>query len=108
MTPRRKSISQFLNINKEEAELKVKRNTLRSQVLAVDNEQESNQKRVRAEAVDFDWIFNSNVVNGIVSDNAVNMIMLLSDQSRSELFITKAIRIFIELMWSKYQPAIIQ
>ena len=37
---------------------------------------------MRAEAVDFDWIFNANEVNGVISDNAVNMIMLLSEQTR--------------------------
>jgi hypothetical protein len=84
--------------------LKIRRNTLRNQDLQTENEQESAYKRVRAEAIDFDWIFKGSPEN----DNAVNMIKLLSSQERTQLFITRSVRVFIELMWAEYQPAIVK
>lgn len=91
-------VMSIFNQVKQEKELREKRNKLRDQDLQTNNEKESAYKRVRAEAIDFDWIFKGSEKN----DNAKNMILLLSAQDRSELFITRSIRVFIELMWQQY------
>lgn len=83
----------FSEIN-EMNELRKRRKELRPQQLNIHDHADSNYKRVNIEAVDFDWIFKG--------DNARSFIFLLSEQSRSKLFIQKTIRVFIELMWSEY------
>ena len=58
-------------------------------------------KRVKVEAIDFDWVFEGN--------NCKTLIKLLANKSDSKMLATKSIRSFIMLMWNKYyQQAIIR
>ena len=57
-------------------------------------------KRVSVEAIDLDWIF--------LEDNAKNLILLLQNYGNGDLFNQKVLKIFINLMWEKYQPLIIK
>ena len=58
-------------------------------------------KRVKVEAIDFDWVFEGN--------NCKTLIKLLAMKSESKLLATKSVRSFIMLMWHKYyQKAIIR
>jgi len=56
-------------------------------------------KRIAVEAIDISWIFHG--------DNMKNLIILLKREKVSTFFSTKAMRSFIMLVWSKYNPAII-
>lgn len=56
-------------------------------------------KRIAVEAIDINWIFHG--------DNMKNLIILLKREKVSTFFSTKAMRSFIMLVWSKYNPAII-
>jgi hypothetical protein len=51
-------------------EIKMRRKELRDQNLLLNDENESNIKRVKVEAIDFDWIFKG--------DNAGNFLKLLN------------------------------
>jgi hypothetical protein len=75
---------------------------MRSQALSATDEQDSNVKRVKVEAIDFDWIFGEN------GKNAENFIRLLTQQDNTKMFVQKSIRVFIELLWEHYQPAIVR
>ena len=50
------------------------------------------------EALDLDWIFYGN--------NCEIFITMLCKQERLNLYIQKSIRVFIDFVWSRYQPAI--
>ena len=56
-------------------------------------------KRIAVEAIDINWIFHG--------DNMKRLIMLLKREKVSTFFSTKAMRSFIMLAWSRYNPAII-
>lgn len=62
-------------------------------------DEDSIMKRVRVEAIDFDWIF--------IGNNVEHMINLLADKAQSKLFIQKSVRVFINFIWDQYQPLII-
>jgi len=80
--------------------IKFNRNTLRSQTLNIDGSlDESNKKRIKIEAIDFDWVFKG--------DNAENFIKLLVSLDDGKLLIQDSVRIFIALMWKHYQRAIV-
>jgi len=68
--------------------------------LEFDQESKIGYQRVAIEAVDFDWIFRD--------DNAKTLILLLTQFGRKKLYKAESLRIFIELMWQYYQPAIIK
>lgn len=55
------------------------RRNLRSQSLQLDNEHDSNLKRVSVEALDLDWIFHE--------DNCERFIILLCKQDRLNLYV---------------------
>lgn len=55
-------------------------------------------KRVTVEALDFDWLFEN--------ENAKTLLQLLASDANSSTLTRKSIKIFIELMWEHYQPAI--
>jgi hypothetical protein len=52
---------------------------MRPQILNAGDDDESNKKRVRVEAIDFDWIFKH--------DNAANLMRLLTTQDNTKMFI---------------------
>ena len=56
-------------------------------------------ERVMIEAIDFDWIFSF--------QNTRIMIEVLSEHASPELLVQKSLRVFIQLMWEQYQPAIV-
>ena len=56
-------------------------------------------KRISVEAIDLDWIF--------MNDNSENLIMLLQNYGKGEIFNSKVLRIFIDIIWTKYQPQLI-
>jgi hypothetical protein len=55
--------------------------------------------RLQVETLDFDWIFKKN--------NAKTLIKLLGEED-SEIFLSKSIKVFIEFMWTYYQPIIMK
>jgi hypothetical protein len=55
---------------------------------------------VQIEALDLDWIFNG--------DNAKILLKILASDANNAVLTKKTIKIFIDLMWSKYQIAIIK
>ena len=55
-------------------------------------------KRVTIEALDFDWLF--------INDNCKNLLEVLSSDANCEVLTRRSIKIFIQLMWDHYQPAI--
>jgi hypothetical protein len=57
-------------------------------------------RRVQIEALDMDWIFEG--------DNAKILLDILASQANNSALTKKSIRIFVDLMWSKYQAAIIK
>lgn len=65
-----------------------------------DQESETRVKRVKVEVVDFDWIFKE--------DNAKNLMILLTQQDNTKIFVQRSINIFISFMWEFYQKAIIK
>lgn len=56
-------------------------------------------KRVTVEALDFDWIFEC--------ENAKTLLAILANDASDLALTRRSIRIFIQLMWSKYQSKII-
>ena len=56
-------------------------------------------KRVQIESLDFDWLFEG--------QNAATLLKILAQDANQECFTKKSISVFIDLMWSKYQSAII-
>ena len=62
------------------------------------NDKDNKQKFVNAKFMDFDWLFQD--------DNAKKMILMLKNSPVEELYETKQIATFIDLMWEKYHPAI--
>ena len=56
-------------------------------------------RRVTVEALDFDWIFEH--------DNAKILLAVLANDASDLALTRRSIRIFIQLMWSKYQSKII-
>ena len=79
---------------------------LRSQNLPDKVAFDSNEQRVDVEAIDFDWIFIGSKENN--TSNAKNLLILLNNQEDGELFLQKGIKIFIDLVWEKYQAAIVK
>lgn len=73
---------------------------LREKKLCFDSEVVLSHQRVKLEAIDFDWIFED--------DNCKNLLELLVKFGEKKLYKMESFRIFIELMWSYYQPAIIK
>ena len=61
---------------------------------------DEDRNRVSIEALEFDWIFTDN--------NAENLITVLSNLNNLEILSTKPLTMFINFMWSHYQPAIIR
>lgn len=57
-------------------------------------------KKVKVQALDMDWLFEN--------DNAKILIELLANDANSAVLTEKTISTFIQLMWAKYQPAIIR
>ena len=57
-------------------------------------------KRVQIEALDLDWIFQG--------DNAKTLLKILASDANNAALTKKTIKIFVDLMWSKYQQAIIR
>lgn len=57
-------------------------------------------KRVKLEALDFDWLFDG--------DNAQTLLRLLATEANNQCLTKKSIKIFVDLMWTKFQPAIIK
>jgi len=57
-------------------------------------------KRVQISALDFDWIFQEN--------NAETLLSLLASDANNEVLTKRSIKIFIDLMWGHYQQAIIK
>ena len=51
-------------------------------------------KRVQIEALDMDWIF--------TGDNAKILLNMLATEANNSALTKKSIRIFVDLMWSKY------
>lgn len=84
---------------KKDQDIYTRKNLKKMELESTINES-SNIKRIRTEAIDFDWIFSGN------KDNAKNMIDLLANHAREKLFIQKSIRTFISFIWSEYQPKI--
>jgi hypothetical protein len=93
-----KEAREMKKLAKEEE--KLRRKTLRSQELCVGQKSGQSTKRVIAEAIDLDWIFKEG--------NAKIFLKLLSEQDNNKLFVTKGIRVFIDIIWSKYQPKIVK
>ena len=89
----------ILNQFGKEKEIRENRKKMRSQILNAEDKDESIVKRVSVEAIDFDWIF--------LGENAESFLKLLTQQNQGRLFIQNSIRIFIELLWQKYQQAIV-
>ena len=86
------------------AEIIVKKKNLKAYTLEATfdaglPEGEKPLKRVQLEALDFDWIFDEN--------NAKVLLGLLATEANNNALTKKSIKIFIDLMWSKFQPAII-
>ena len=77
-----------------------RRKQLRPQLLKQVDDNDSQVKRVSIEAVDFDWIFEG--------DNAKQFIMLLANNARSKIYIQKSVRVFISLIWERYQKEIVK
>lgn len=73
-------------------------NELRPQTLVL-GEEPKNKQRVSIEAVDFDWIFGPG--------NCKALITLLANYAKKQLYVTRAFKIFISLMWKNYQPKIV-
>lgn len=65
-----------------------------------ESESEHSLRRVQIEALDMDWIFEG--------DNAKLLLHMLATQANNSALTKKSIRIFVDLMWSKYQAAIIK
>lgn len=63
-------------------------------------EGEQQLKRVQIEALDLDWLF--------IGDNAKILLKILASEANNSALTKKSIKIFIDLMWSKYQIAIIK
>ena len=57
-------------------------------------------KRVQIECLDLDWIFDG--------DNAKILLSVLASEANNSALTKKSIRIFVDLMWGKYQAAIIK
>lgn len=57
-------------------------------------------KRVRVEAIEMDWVF--------VGKNSEKLINLLATTANNSALTKESMRIFINLMWEYYQPAIIK
>ena len=57
-------------------------------------------KRVSIECLDLDWIFDG--------DNAKILLSVLASEANNSALTKKSIRIFVDLMWGKYQTAIIK
>ena len=57
-------------------------------------------KRVKVEALDFDWLFEG--------DNAKTLLRVLANDANDFALTQRSIKVFIELMWSHYQIAIIK
>lgn len=64
---------------KLEKERRLRAKNLRPQNLVVEEQEESNIKRVKVEALDMDWVFKG--------DNCKNMLTLLNQQDKSKLFV---------------------
>ena len=79
---------------------------LRSQNLPDHVAFDSKEQRVDVEAIDFDWIFIGSEKNN--TSNAKNLLILLNNQEDGELFVQKGVKIFIDLVWEKYQEAIVK
>lgn len=58
------------------------------------NEGEEPLKRVQIECLDLDWIFDG--------DNAKILLSVLASEANNSALTKKSIRIFVDLMWSKY------
>lgn len=60
------------------------------------------------QCLDFDWIFNTYIDdNGKQKSNALALLRLLADNGHnSKLYKQNSIRIFLSMLWSKYQPMI--
>lgn len=57
-------------------------------------------KRVTIECLDLDWVFSG--------DNAKILLSVLASEANNAALTKKSIRIFVDLMWSHYQSAIIK
>ena len=57
-------------------------------------------KRVQIECLDLDWVFDG--------DNSKILLSVLASEANNAALTKKSIRIFVDLMWSKYQSAIIK
>lgn len=76
------------------------KNQLRDFEISEELDDESLVKRVKIEAIDFDWIFNG--------DNCKKMINILADNADSNVLVQKSVRVFINLIWTEFQPKIIR
>lgn len=64
------------------------------------SEGEQPLRRVQIEALDLDWIF--------TEDNAKILLNVLATEANNSVLTKKSIRVFVDLMWTKYQTAIIK
>ena len=68
---------------------------LRDFNLASSYDDKSIVKRIKIEAIDFDWIF--------TGDNAKNMVNILADNASTKLLVQKSVRVFIHLIWKQFK-----
>lgn len=71
--------------------MRIDKSALRKMKIEKKGDDSNGVRRICIECIDFDWIFQG--------DNAQNFIVLLSNEARSKLFLTKSIRIFVKFMW---------
>lgn len=57
-------------------------------------------RRVRVEALDFDWLFHE--------QNASTLLDILSETDNTRILTSKQIKLFVDLVWVHYQGAIIK
>jgi hypothetical protein len=89
----------------KQKKISIDKNRLRKMTLMAEfdsglSEGEQPLRRVQIEALDIDWIF--------TDDNAKILLDLLASEASNTVLTKKTITVFIDLMWSHYQSAIIK
>lgn len=76
-----------------------RRKMARTQKIRIEKKEDNIMKRVSAKVIDMDWIFREG--------NAKKLLGFLTKQTNSNIYTTNSIRVFIDLLWKKFQPKII-
>ena len=87
-------------------DVEINRKELKSQELKfieqedIDGDGDIHSIRVQCEIIDFDWIFEG--------DNMKNLIKMLNEQENPALYVVKSMNALIDLIWDRYETAIIK